>query len=336
MDQVLFSLTFGGDLCSIIACVWLILRFRSLCPRIRSRLFARQIWHLAVSDLVGGIFAAFADGVLHTGMPMSRGQGDWFCSVVPPGWYVAFTVSALVEANIALGFCFAYFRAVRALHVVSALLPLGWAIGFVTGALDSWQGGYWSGTIYNIGMHKCMPVGPVQLSVVTAMCLLCLSLGLYLAVSVSVCSRSNKRVRSDVWLRASIFPLNFLISYLPVTILLSQPELFRHPTFFMVAISLQRLNGVLNIGSYAIQSRYARYLRSAHVELRQRRESQDARDFASFRVDLEETADVVTFPATQAAALRQSEKEVARMREPLQPPGLLVLSADPFGSFFDH
>jgi hypothetical protein len=62
-----------------------------------------------------------------------------------------------------------------------------------------------------------------------------------------------------VWRRVLLYPLNFLISYTVLLLVLVFPDsLSSRETLYMVATCLEVLNGFINVCTFALQSRVAR------------------------------------------------------------------------------
>lgn len=258
MVSAVWILILCCNILSIGACAWLIYKLRRLAQPLRKRLFARQLISLAVADLLFHIVDTVATYEIFGPLP----SGAWFETDVCMVIFTIFTsvrlVSLLQEMIMALSFLLLAFRWKRTWRqlIIGHLLWGSWVVGIVVGIPAQLLFTKW---IWNKENEHCEPLQKdwTSLAAIALSGVLCL--GAYVAVMLhSVSLHAPGSVQRIYYRRASFYPLNFMITYLPVLILYMNPSLMHgHDWRWSIAATLESLNGAFNVATYAWQSHYA-------------------------------------------------------------------------------
>lgn len=234
----------------------------------RQKLLARQLWHLALADLIDAVLNTpwFALDCLNhfagVGSEQSRTLDAW-CQIGIAN-NVLFITSVLVEVHIALACFFGMWRLLRAQQVLAKLLPLSWIGGlFLGGAIAvlsdvSWDSG--AGTC-NTGSEDGHLLKAVTCTVALAICS---------AAYIATCFFSHRRTghlaaerisrQTKVFLLAAIATWCPLMAYVYVSVatrgrLVPARQNFRGLAAYYLVYTFFFLNGFLNACAYASASR---------------------------------------------------------------------------------
>ena len=155
MEQPL-GLTALSTTCSLVsmsASGWLLFALWRLPEAIQRKLFALQLWHLALADAAA--FSCFAAKDLHKFVSHVSGVGgaDASCILESAG-AIGIITSSLFEAHIALAAVLKTFRLTSGLKILERLHGFVWCVGITVGALDVYiTGAKWSQEYFH-----CHPV----------------------------------------------------------------------------------------------------------------------------------------------------------------------------------
>ena len=147
---------------------------------------------------------------------------------------------------------------------------------------------------YDRSDRVCRPVRPTKVAdpatIANFFLCLCVCSGCY----VVVVWRSRRRespysVQARVCIRAEMYILNVLVTYLPIFVLYLRPTLFTHELLFTMACVFEFSGGLLNTLTYALQSRYAARLTGGPSAIRQQRDTN--RGGQSYSVEFAEDVD---------------------------------------------
>jgi len=120
--MILRTLVITGSTLSILACAWLM---KKIGMPVQKRLLPRQLWHLALADVVtcaGNLLYEFS------GEPMLTGSGRWLgCSIAAVIWCGAMA-SDMFELHVAVGFAAVFWRSRCLVQVLNFTLWLPWPV----------------------------------------------------------------------------------------------------------------------------------------------------------------------------------------------------------------
>jgi len=123
--MILRTLVITGSTLSILACAWLM---KKIGMPVQKRLLPRQLWHLALADVVtcaGNLLYEFS------GEPMLTGSGRWLgCSIAAVIWCGAMA-SDMFELHVAVGFAAVFWRSRCLVQVLNFTLWLPWPVALV-------------------------------------------------------------------------------------------------------------------------------------------------------------------------------------------------------------
>eukprot|EP00929_Paragymnodinium_shiwhaense_P068412 TRINITY_DN34399_c0_g1_i4.p1 TRINITY_DN34399_c0_g1~~TRINITY_DN34399_c0_g1_i4.p1 ORF type:complete len:443 (-),score=54.69 TRINITY_DN34399_c0_g1_i4:296-1624(-) len=231
---------------SVLACAWLLCRYRLLSERTSKILPVRQLWHLAVADICYSVFDIgynLIQAINHT-YPISSSdsmcQGTMFVMLV--GMYT----SAFIETSLAFGFAFDYWRCKSCVRVLDASLLWLWPLATIVAFIDmvsNLQSGEDQCVVERMAVRK-------NEALIVLTCFI-VSLGAYVASLLRVHMFPGS-VQGLIWRMALVYPVNFFLTYI-------YPSLeSMHTWLVIIAYSLLGLNGFVNAASYAANCRYVK------------------------------------------------------------------------------
>mmetsp|Transcript_135719 Transcript_135719/g.307069 ORF Transcript_135719/g.307069 Transcript_135719/m.307069 type:complete len:356 (-) Transcript_135719:53-1120(-) len=300
----------AADSVSILACSGYLVHFLSLDPKLRRRLFPRQLASLALADLLASlvvllyIFLKFPE--YYDVVP----DPDKYCEFVYDLYRWFRIVSVLQEVHISFVFLGQCLRAERFLVAMRFGIWVLWTVGSLVAFVEAFFF-RWSAD----KVHKsCKPSGVeyVDIVVLIGACATCLFTNFVVFAKSS--GRAPGSVQRSVMRRAMLYPLNFLASYILIIICYCSPALAGSGPLFFGACVLEYLSGFFNCITYFANSRYARLripttLLQAEAGLGG---EPGMRNILSFHLMFED-AEEVTVEATAAEAQRRSEMEITQL-----------------------
>mmetsp|Transcript_97462 Transcript_97462/g.260118 ORF Transcript_97462/g.260118 Transcript_97462/m.260118 type:complete len:346 (+) Transcript_97462:23-1060(+) len=236
------------NVASFVGCVWMIMTIRKKPQEIRRRLFPRQLTSLAAADtglqIAGLSFVWFQ-------MPGDR-DPDQLCFVWELWLHVFRYVSVLQQLHIAVILVCQAQRYTTVLNVLGAsVFMLVWPFGIILGVADLFLTPWW----YERG-NTCRPEGPGYMSVSVMLLVAASSVVAYISASIRAFRHSPGSVARQVFRRAAMYPVIFLVSYGLVTVGYLNPRLVGNTWFWNVANLLEFANGLLNVLLYGSQNKY--------------------------------------------------------------------------------
>mmetsp|Transcript_63047 Transcript_63047/g.168960 ORF Transcript_63047/g.168960 Transcript_63047/m.168960 type:complete len:394 (-) Transcript_63047:237-1418(-) len=240
---------------SLGACIWLDRKIGSMPEAVRQRLFPRQMRNLARADmLISGTLLIFS--VVNS--PAVRLQptfGLVLCWIFGPTMYFGRILSACCEVQIALGVAVVWYRRPDLVPLLSrttwAMVPASAAFTIIAYIVYPYRG---------YRDERCeMKVAPSDIVTAAWMSLATgLTIVLYAATLVKACN-APPAARNGVLLTTMLYPINFIWTSFPLLLVEIHLRL-GNSEFFDVALVAEGLNGLLNVLTYFVQSRYARRL----------------------------------------------------------------------------
>ena len=238
---------------SVTASISLLKGLMAVGPQHRRTLMARELWHLAVADILFSV-----TGILYTcgatlDLPDSGGL-NIFCKVSQILFSVGFFSSAFVETILALSLTAALLRSSLTLSFLGCVLVPAWPVATLLSIVSTFLGKYqWS-------KESCTYTRNTVMNGVTAVVAVGISF-----ISYAVCFFRVKRservglsVRTKVVYRARFFLVAFFVCTFPwITI-----RCFSVHSSGLTALcdSLLGLRGLANFLVYARQSNYVQRL----------------------------------------------------------------------------
>lgn len=266
MQPLLFGPT-AAQLLSVASCIRLLLTFRKFDGLAWRRLFLRQLWFLALSDILGTFGLIGLSLVRYGNVELS----DPGCKVLCPAFWVFRFWSVLLETHIAAGVLSEWRRwiwQIRVLHRTLLWLPALALIFTILAYFTSTPryGGPGERGDDDVKTRQCFTTREFWSFGVLLVCLVSSS-AFYLSALFRAC-RSPRGVRCKVVQRALAYLLSFAITYGPTFVLMWIPlEVLNPKNGFMFYFAnccdtCEGLNGFLNAAAYFSQTRYARTLLS--------------------------------------------------------------------------
>lgn len=255
-----------------LASTYVMHRLCRLSPLHRRRLLVRQLWNLALADLVYCVFTT-----LELALEISVFQGVRFrnlslstknnlCAGLLWAYAVGAEAAILFECHLALTFLASIFARVRMLRVLSTGLLVTWPLAFLLAALEAMESqNRWAGVDRP---YACVGVKKDNVLIVMVCICVLVALACYVLSSIRV-QTAGEAVQIAVWRRARSFLLVVLVTMGPTMVYMLdvQVTLRLSPVWsnlmFLVASSLFNLSGLFNFVVYALQSRYAGHIRGA-------------------------------------------------------------------------
>lgn len=244
------------------------------------------------------------------------------------------TVSVLQELHIAVYALSVAFRSNRLLRILSSTIPILWCVG-VTFGLGAVFTNPWN---FSKTRGICLPT--YNESPLAHLDLFCGALAflIYLTVVLkSILNGDPSRVEQRRARQLAVYPLNFVLTYGFITICYLTGFITVSPVGWAIASVLESFNGLLNVGTYACQSRYAPSIQellipdcdvedamcnsckrtSSVTPLAEQR-------LASWTVGFDDRAEIYHVSADQVQALEHAECQIQdfSLRKPLECPNV--------------
>jgi len=318
---------------SLVASSWLLCRLRPWLRLSRPHLFARQLAHVAMADLLtaGSLFArsVLLKGPWEFLIPDSVRADTALCQTYLLPTIMGSVVSALVEAHIAVSFACAFWRRLRVLALLSRTLHFAWLLGLTFAVTEVLLN-----VTYRNGKCELLRRGFANTSVLEGTIFFsCFAISLiayFSALFRVMVWRDPGVVQTLVWRTAWVYPASFFITYIPINAYFlesrtSHAEPGGDALFYKVAIALEGLSGLLNTVCFACGSRYVSHRWSQRESLRssaitERSSSVSGRegeeglcDFVSFHVAFRSSFSEVIISEVHAEASNRSELMTAEL-----------------------
>lgn len=250
------------NIVSIVACIWLLLRFRSMDTRVTKRLFPRQLWHLAVADMINCCGSIANSLITYGGATASMGSDmqvslEGLCITELSVFMGGSCVSALIETHIAVAFFCTHFRWMSPLQIIQRSLLLIWPLGVALGVTNSFV--Y---VDYDAEQHFCTIKGRGYFLAVLILFGFVVTFIAYTATVTNALCRSSRFPQNVAFRsgdRALLYPLTFFLGYgLLLGYLWYPTPLQSIRGYFVPTLALESLNGFMNVLVYAYNTRYAK------------------------------------------------------------------------------
>lgn len=301
---------------SLLLLVWL-WRLRESTAR---RLMARQLWHLAVADLLSSamlipwyVFALLqASGNEHNGAlicPFGHANN------------IPFMTSVFLEVHIALATIATIFHNSRALRALSRSLPFIWALGFIVGGAVVALGEIFLPEDDGVLCDKYDMEGEKLKAVIMAVALV-VCIATYAIGMGSVGNRHGGGVAARVWRHANLFIVAALVTWVPFVIF-SLWWTFSDNTngvstwYYLTRVFLES-NGSFNALVYVWRSGFLRRTRSRTMRrpiFHNGEESPTGRASGSFHPAFTSFDEVLAVPSETGAANDAAEAEAAALHD---------------------
>lgn len=206
-----------AGLLSLAASVFLLAWFSGLDKAIARRLMARQLWHLALADVITSalIFPnVFPEMILLFLGPFSSSSYPALNAVCWVSIFnnLTFMTSVFIEVHIALSTVAVVFHCSAAVRLLSRILPVVWVLGCIVGAAVVWLGDtHWDLSTGSCNQH----IAAWNLKVAVTTAALAISIALQVAGLVMDCRRAGETVRLRHLRQATVFGAAVLITWLP-------------------------------------------------------------------------------------------------------------------------
>lgn len=311
---------------SFVASLTLLLWVWTLSKPLAGKLLARELWHIALADMLTALLLIpwFVVGLLNAysdfgNDSQSQITMDAICWVSYLN-NVPFMTSLFLEVHIALATVFSIFRLSSAISLLSKLLPLVWACGFVIGGIVVWRGhATWDPKGPTMtGSCKGLPEGEM-LKICTMIGGLAICTATYM-VGIATGARARhigQAVEGRAWRKAKLFVAAALVAWLPFAILHFTPVFEEHGVWFYSAAALLSANGFFNAAVYSWKSGFVRRVERRNTASWRRANVKDplARDAShpppqSFNVQFEADVEEVDVPNLTVNANRRAEREI--------------------------
>lgn len=288
----------------------------------RKQLFARQMIHLAVADLLGiFVYVPMSMTEISTVMNSQLAKNGWtICRSLSLPFASFVAISSNIELQIALGFLCAQVRCLRLLRVVDWFLPLVWPLGIICGCL--------CGMLvmgYSEEKSNCSLIAGDHLDVVPSIVFVgqCVPMLAYVCAVCFACG-APQTVAQRVMLRSVMYALSCLFTYLPLVPYELSPALHKNKYWEFSTVLAICSNGFLNTLAYAIVvrgtnklTRDGATLRSVSVQA-----EDDPLGFTSFHVAFGSESQSVISPETSEANIL-AEASWREVRAALSPEAAL-------------
>lgn len=295
------------------------------------KLMARQLWHLAISDILYAVFNItwFSLDLLSLAINLDFADTDVLSKACyfGMGANVPLMVSVVIEVHLALSMAASVFHASGVLKVLSMTLPVVWLLGVVLGVPVMVIGhGYW-----NLTEHECdtkILKGEYMKAFFCGAGLVICGV-LYLVVFLRVRRHSGQSVQARIFRRTRMFIVAAVVSWIPfvVYVAVSQSNgdsiASLNQVFYNICHACLHSNGLFNALVYARKSSVARQFYQHNVDQHNgdiqtdihvqsvpaRPQHSPTRDSYSVSFDL--TAQVVAVEPLTATANARATEEVA-------------------------
>lgn len=248
-------------MCSLWGCFWLVYRLRQHCPRVRARLFPRQLHSLALADILFHLtgFACLTMDFFPLPKSISPSARDRTCHLGYIFFRAARFTCSLHETHIALSFVVQTFRLKSIMHLLEWHMIWIWILGSLL-ALDAEWSNPWT---YDDESGMCKPVTWKSVACMTTVFVLvfCTIISLFAYVCVvlqsSFSSVPPEAVKVRNFKRARGYLLNAILTYGLIMVAYCHQTFFTNLYFFGISSTMEFYNGLFNSMTYACQSRYA-------------------------------------------------------------------------------
>lgn len=224
---------------------------------------ARQLWHLALADVLSALMPLpwFALTLAQRFVDLDSEHLRSFslvCAVCHVN-NIPFLASVFLEVHIAVTTICSILHFSTALRVLSRVLPLMWALGFIIGVVVLWIGSAeWN---HELGVcEKPVTAEVVKAVVMTVALAICVAI--YIAGFLTARCRSGALVEGRVWSRAKMFVAAAVVTWVPFLVF----SAYLHLTAVFVTaenlgvyfgvLTVLSANGFVNAFLYALQSGY--------------------------------------------------------------------------------
>eukprot|EP00929_Paragymnodinium_shiwhaense_P097108 TRINITY_DN5886_c0_g1_i2.p1 TRINITY_DN5886_c0_g1~~TRINITY_DN5886_c0_g1_i2.p1 ORF type:complete len:473 (+),score=52.60 TRINITY_DN5886_c0_g1_i2:68-1486(+) len=242
------------NLLSVIACVWLLWRFRGLRERTSRVLPVRQLWHLAISDLMYSLCAVVYSILEGLDLwPQTPQTAPAVCDATYFILIIGLYTSVMLEAALALGFAADYWRCKTCLRMLDASLLWVWPLGVILSGIDMMS------HMTSEGGHCEMERMVVRQGEAYVIFIGFLVSLVSYGASLYRVHMFPGPVQGLIWRMAWVYPVNFFLTYgllMIYDVFDFMPE--THDLVFLVAYTLEGLNGFVNAVSYASNCRYVK------------------------------------------------------------------------------
>lgn len=241
------GLTFSAASTSFTACLWLLRKLLRFPPDVRRRLFPQQLIVLATGDCVLHLSTVLRE-LAYCFLPVGRAQ--LFCDHLHVMRACGVYTSVLVETHIAVTFALQAYRRFTYVDRMSGMLWILWllSVGLVWVQFLVDPAGLGSDDD-NLAMGFFPAI----------VCLTCFAICVvaYAAmVARMATSQMPETVARRNFLRAAVYPANYFLTYGLAIVLLGIIDAETHPQTRVVGDCLLNLNGLVNVMTYYMQSRY--------------------------------------------------------------------------------
>lgn len=229
----------------------------------RRKLMARQLWHLAVADLLFAVsmIILFVFEFFAGAYGWSKVSGAWedgfsgFCVVSNYAISVGVSVSAIIEAHMSLALVAGVYRSDIAMRLLRISLVCAWPFCLVLSIVNM----YLLNMSWAKGICDTKHVHVVYNTVTVVCCLISVTSYVFCLFRVVGAESNGLHVVKKVWSRVHYYLVAWLICILPETLrLLARGSDLAYAK--EVTESLLALNGAANTIVYVIQSNYVRRL----------------------------------------------------------------------------
>lgn len=242
---------------SAVACIGLLRRLSVMNRQFRMKLMCRQLWHLAVADLVFSLAAVGSSAVIflvdggYFSLPEQNRHMTMLCSVANGILFGSFFTSSFVETTLALSLLAALCRCSSALCVLYWGLFAAWPLGVLAGVYSIvTEDVHWSGSDCKLDERTEAMAGVVFLCLIVSVAVYILS-----CCQVFHVRRFGLSVQKKVWTRAHSFLLAWFLCVFPEVLrksgVFSDVQWLKPYTW-----SLLNLNGLGNTIAYVRQGNY--------------------------------------------------------------------------------
>lgn len=238
---------------SLLACTYQVVNLNKVRPQMWKCAFLRQVYQLAFADALYAL-AAISMGLVDFGNVITSTQtGDIYCRMCHPFLDLGRTVSVLTEVHIALTLALGSVNCTRTNEFVSKLLRPLWIVGACFAIAEMVKG-----MRYNMQKNYCTATWADEIVEVQ------LVAGFALAVLAHISTllyffAGQQPLSWAVWRRVLLYPLNFVISYgLLLVVLVNAAYLDSRAIWYDAATCLEVLNGFLNVSTFMLQSYIAK------------------------------------------------------------------------------
>lgn len=303
---------------SCLSCGWLLIRLGRLVQDVQGYLFPRQLWHLALANLImhaivlSQAIVAFIRGWenAHT-----SSVEQISCHALDPLFRYGRCVSVLIQFLI--GATFAAQGHLRWTLLVTRCMRLVWCVGLVFAAMDTIESKYLR-KANDFGICPDRPHATwTSVLLMTCVYFAIISWTAWVAVPRAYCGeRASSSKLVENLRRAVAFAVCFPIAYFPMIVGFAPLHLFNEFTenttwYFSLEYTMEALSGAMNCATYAYQSRYARVLFRTRSILHR---AQSAHLHMPGRVGFAGVDIIEVLPLTERALWR-AEQETARLED---------------------